>query len=109
MAVDFDFDPFSHLDMNGDLEIDEQDLKLHELQEGYGYSIDDLNHDGVFDKFQNDLNSNFTIDNFEVDFDQNTVIDKYETFHTGSDFKVDLNNDGSVDETDAAMARFLLK
>lgn len=103
----FDFDPFSHLDLNADLEIYEHELKMHHLQEGHGYSIDDLNNDNINDKFQNSLNGNLIPDQFEVDLDKNAVIDQFETLNMGAKLTEDISGDGNVDEADEAVARYL--
>lgn len=103
-----DIDPFSDLDMNHDLQIDSSDLQMYELAEHGTYSISDVDHDFVMDRFDSDLNNDNDIDQFQADLDNNTVIDKFDTDLSqfgGTEWNYDLNNDGVVDELDRALAR----
>ncbi|WP_010289450.1 hypothetical protein [Kurthia massiliensis] len=101
-----DFDPFVDLDLDGDGVVEDVELKFHELEAGNGFNLDDLNHNGILDKFENDLNMNGVPDTFEVDFNQNSVLDVEETVIVGTRVDVDLDGDGLVDETDIVMTKY---
>lgn len=103
----FDFDPFSHLDMNFDQVVDAQDLSMYELQQGNGMDLLDLNHDSFIDQHQLDLNNDVHIDSFQPDLNGNTTLDQYEFNHIGTTFNYDLNHDDKVDEMDMALATVL--
>jgi hypothetical protein len=100
----FDFDPFSHLDMDFNGLVDESDLQMYELNNGNTFSLIDLNHDSFMDQYQMDLNNDLQIDSYQVDLNHNDIIDKYEFNHMGTSFNYDLNHDGRVDELDSALA-----
>lgn len=103
----FDLDPFSHLDMNFDQIVDSSDLKLHELNNGNGFDLLDLNHDLLLDQYQLDMNLDNQIDSFQADLNGNNIIDKYEFNNMGTTFNYDINNDNKVDEMDMALATSL--
>jgi len=103
----FDFDPFAHLDINVDSIIDENDLKMWEVQHGDPPALHDLNHDGIPDKIQPDLSGDGISDKIQIDINQNSVIDKFEKNYMGTKFAYDLNADGTVDHLDEALARVL--
>ena len=100
----FDFDPFSHLDMNFDQTVDGTDLQMYEFANGNGFDLLDLNHDAMLDQFQIDLNLDNQIDSFQADLNGNTMIDQFEFNYMGTIFNYDLNNDGKIDELDSALA-----
>lgn len=103
MAVDFD--PFDVLDMNYDMEVDANDLQIYELANHGTYSINDLDHDLVLDKFDMDLNNDLLIDKFQTDLDHNNLIDKYEQNFGLTKWSQDLNYDNNVDTLDEALAK----
>ncbi|WP_416729759.1 hypothetical protein [Fictibacillus sp. JL2B1089] len=100
----FDFDPFSHLDINHDQIVDAQDLKMYELTNGNGLGILDLNHDFLADKFQSDLNMDGHSDTFQSDLNNNTIIDQFEFNQMGTLFHYDINHDDKIDDMDKALA-----
>lgn len=104
----FDFDPFSHLDMNFDQVVDASDLKLYELSNGNGMDLLDLNHDMLLDQFQSDLNSDGEIDVFQADLNGNGVLDKFEFNHMNTTLEYDINDDNQIDELDKALATILI-
>jgi hypothetical protein len=103
----FDFDPFSHLDMDFNGMVDESDLQMYELSNGHTFSLIDFNHDSFIDQYQMDLNNDLQIDSYQADLNHNGVIDKYEFNYIGTSFNYDLNHDASVDELDRALAATL--
>ncbi|WP_156290591.1 hypothetical protein [Oceanobacillus salinisoli] len=103
----FDFDPFSHLDMNFDQVVDATDLEIYELSNENGMDLLDLNHDMAMDQFQSDLNSDGHIDTFQADLNGNGILDQFEFNHMGTNFEYDLNHDDRIDELDMALATTL--
>ncbi|MEH7223208.1 hypothetical protein V7112_05275 [Bacillus sp. JJ1566] len=104
----FDFDPFSHLDMNFDQIVDASDLQMYEFVNGNGFDLLDLNHDTLLDQYQLDLNLDNQLDSYQADLNGNSILDKYEFQNMGmTDFNYDLNHDGTVDELDKALATTL--
>jgi hypothetical protein len=100
----FDFDPFSHLDMNFDQTVDGTDLQMYEFANGNGFDLLDLNHDSLLDQYQVDLNLDNQIDTFQADLNGNSIIDHYEFNNLGTNFNYDLNHDHRVDDLDRALA-----
>jgi hypothetical protein len=104
----FDFDPFSHLDIDFNGIVSENDLEFFELQHGHSPILNDLNHDTIPDFLQQlDINIDGILDKFQVDIDNNSVIDKFEETQMGTKLIYDLNGDGKVDYIDEALARIL--
>jgi hypothetical protein len=100
----FDFDPFSHLDLNFDQMVDANDLQMYEFTHGNGFDLLDLNHDNLLDQYQIDLNFDNQIDSFQADLNGNTLIDKYEFNNLGTTLNYDIDQNGKVDEMDMALA-----
>ena len=92
--MDFDFDPFSHLDMNFDQIVDANDLQMYEFTNGNGFDLLDLNHDTLLDQYQHDLDFDHQMDSFQADLNGNTMLDKYEFNYIGTTFNYDINHDG---------------
>ncbi|OMF56580.1 hypothetical protein BK139_14880 [Paenibacillus sp. FSL R5-0490] len=103
MAIDFD--PFDVLDMNYDMEVDANDLQMYELENHGTYSINDIDHDLVLDKFDMDLNNDLYIDKFQADLDHNNIIDSFEQNFGLTNWNHDLNHDKNIDAIDQALAK----
>ncbi|WP_010280718.1 hypothetical protein [Bacillus timonensis] len=102
----FDFDPFDTFDMNHDMSVDAADLQNFEVLNHGTYSIDDLDHDMVIDKFDNDLNNDLLIDEFQADLDHNNVIDQFEQGFGPTQLNYDFNYDNDIDYMDEALVRY---
>ncbi|WP_042461840.1 hypothetical protein [Neobacillus dielmonensis] len=101
-----DLDPFHDWDVDFDHQVDAHDLQMYELTHHGDFSLHDLNHDGIWDQFQNDLNHDLQFDQFQADLDHNSVIDRFETTMPGAtQLNVDLDGNGSTDYMDEALAR----
>ncbi len=105
MPLPFDFDPFHGIDMNHDTVVDMQDLQMYELQNMGTFSVTDMDHDMIADKFDLDMNNDGFIDKYQADLNHNMVIDKFETNMGMTDFHVDMNHSGNVDHIDQALAK----
>lgn len=97
------------LDLNFDHHIDTHELQMFELAHHGDFSLHDLNHDNIFDHFQNDLNHDMQIDQFQADLDHNGLIDRFETQLPG-DITVDhdFQGDGNIDYIDTILAKNIL-
>lgn len=102
----FDWDTFDTLDMNHDMSVDATDIQNYEVLNHGTYSIDDLDHDMVIDKFDNDLNNDLLIDQFQADLDKNHIIDQFDQNLGPTNLNYDYNNDNNFDHMDEALARY---
>jgi hypothetical protein len=107
VAVDFDF--FSNLDVNLDDIVDTDELKLEQLQKGNSFTTDDLNNNGIFDKFESDLDMDGNIDLYQAEINAGAAINHLEEKLIGISFEHDINHSKSIDQMDMEIAKLILK
>jgi hypothetical protein len=104
----FDIDALDVLDTNFDTEVDATDLQSYELANHGTYSIDDIDHDMIMDKFDLDINNDSFIDKYQSDLDNNNLIDQFEQSIGNTSVNYDANHDSNIDFIDQALLKSII-